>query len=60
MDPFTAVGLAGNLVQFVDFIWKLVTETREIALSADGSSENTRLLTMIMVDLDLVTLPLKA
>lgn len=51
MDPFTALGLAGNLVQFVDFAWKLVTETREIAVSADGSNENTRSLTSIMIDI---------
>jgi hypothetical protein len=51
MDPFTALGLAGNLVQFVDFAWKLVTETREIAISADGSNENTRSLTSIMIDI---------
>jgi hypothetical protein len=51
MDPFTALGLASNLVQFVDFAWKLVTETREIAISADGSNENTRSLTSIMIDI---------
>lgn len=52
MDPFTAIGLAGNLVQFVDFAWKLVTETRDIAISMSGSSGNTRLLTTIVADFE--------
>jgi hypothetical protein len=52
MDPFTAIGLAANILQFVDFAWKLVTETREIAISTNGSTENTRLLTSIIVDFE--------
>jgi hypothetical protein len=51
MDPFTALGRTVNLLQFADFAWKLVTETREIAKSTNGSNENTRLLTSIMMDI---------
>jgi hypothetical protein len=36
MDPLTAVSLAGNIVQFVDFSVKLVTGAYEIAGSSTG------------------------
>ncbi|EUC31138.1 hypothetical protein COCCADRAFT_6931 [Bipolaris zeicola 26-R-13] len=38
MDPFTAVGLAGNVVQFVDFACKLFSEARELKTSMTGQS----------------------
>ncbi|EUC47766.1 hypothetical protein COCMIDRAFT_58713, partial [Bipolaris oryzae ATCC 44560] len=38
MDPFTAVGLAGNIVQFVDFACKLFSEARELKTSVTGQS----------------------
>jgi hypothetical protein len=30
MDPFTALGLAGNILQFVDFSCELISKSREI------------------------------
>jgi hypothetical protein len=39
MNPFTALGLAGNLIQFVDFAWKLVAGTREIVISVNAPRE---------------------
>jgi hypothetical protein len=33
MDPLTALGLAGNIVQFLDFCGKIVLGTREVYLS---------------------------
>jgi hypothetical protein len=40
LDPFTAIGLAGNIVQFVDYSSKLISSTYEIYRSSTGSSEN--------------------
>lgn len=40
MDPVTAISLAGAVVQFVSFAYKLVAKTREIHESASGQSEN--------------------
>jgi hypothetical protein len=40
LDPFTAIGLAGNIVQFVDYSLKLISSTYEIYKSSTGSSEN--------------------
>lgn len=37
IDPMTALGLAGNIIQFVDFAIKLFAKTREIHESAEGS-----------------------
>jgi hypothetical protein len=38
LDPFTALGVAGNIVQFVDFTAKLISKSREIYESAEGAS----------------------
>lgn len=38
MNPFSAIGLAGNMVQFVDFGCKLFSQTREIYSSATSAS----------------------
>ncbi|CAJ2502582.1 Uu.00g099760.m01.CDS01 [Anthostomella pinea] len=40
MDPFAAIGLAGNIVAFVDFGYKLVAAAKSIHTSASGSSEH--------------------
>jgi hypothetical protein len=37
MEPFTALGLAGNVIQFVDFGMRLLSETHEIYQSSSGS-----------------------
>jgi hypothetical protein len=44
MDPLTALGLASNIVQFVDFSGKLISATHEIYTSASGArNENVEL-----------------
>ena len=40
MELLAALGLAGNIVQFVDFTCKLFSQGREIANSAVGASED--------------------
>jgi hypothetical protein len=53
LDPLTAIGLAGNIVQFVDFSFKIVSKASEIKQSADGVlTEN--------LDLEIVTRDLVA
>jgi hypothetical protein len=53
LDPFTVIGLAGNIVQFIDFSLKIVSKASEIRQSADGVlSEN--------FDLEIVTKDLVA
>jgi N-terminal domain on NACHT_NTPase and P-loop NTPases len=38
LDPFTAIGLAGNIVQFIDYSSKLITSAYEIYKSSTGSA----------------------
>jgi hypothetical protein len=37
MDPITALGIAGNIVQFIDFGLKAVSKAREIHSSSTGA-----------------------
>ena len=37
LDPITTIGLAGNIVQFVDFSWKLLSETKGMYDSTTGT-----------------------
>jgi len=55
LDPWTALGLAGNIVQFVDFTFKLISESREILKSRDGISDRNRTLQTIATDLSHLT-----
>ncbi|KAF2464920.1 uncharacterized protein BDR25DRAFT_241210, partial [Lindgomyces ingoldianus] len=50
MDAFTAIGLAGNIVQFVDFSWKLIAGCRVIYKSSEGASDETLTLGSIAND----------
>ena len=47
METFVALGLASNIVQFVDFSWKLFAEARMIHRSTAGASASTRTLVAI-------------
>ncbi|KAF2232431.1 hypothetical protein EV356DRAFT_505166 [Viridothelium virens] len=51
MDPFTALGLAGNIVQFLDFTLKLVSGRRTIYRSTEGASEGDSALQTIVTAL---------
>jgi hypothetical protein len=52
MEPLSALGLAANVVQFVDFTWRLISETRSIHKSADGAGEDVLLLDTILRDVE--------
>ncbi|KAK3687825.1 hypothetical protein B0T22DRAFT_489643 [Podospora appendiculata] len=46
-EPFAVLGLAGHIVKFVDFTWRLFAETHAIYNSTSGlSQENTELETI--------------
>ena len=38
MDPLTALGLGANVIQFIDFAWKLIGVGREAAESQNGAT----------------------
>ncbi|RWA08934.1 hypothetical protein EKO27_g6160 [Xylaria grammica] len=51
MDPFSALGLAANIIAFVDFSWKLLSSTREIYKIGEGSTSDTKFLHIIVQDI---------
>ena len=55
MDPFSALGLASNVVQFIDFGSKLISESHTIYKSASGSSTGSIELELIYSDLNELT-----
>ena len=42
LETFAAIGLAGNIVQFVHFTSTLLSETRELYRSTSGTSKKHR------------------
>ena len=51
MDPFTAIGLAASIVQFLEFGRKLVSGAVEIYQNVDGATSSNILLERITADL---------
>ncbi|KAF2869034.1 hypothetical protein BDV95DRAFT_609281 [Massariosphaeria phaeospora] len=54
-DPLTAIGLAGNIVQFVAFCGTLLSKTQELYKSADGALVEYLELEAITTHLDRLT-----
>ncbi|KAI9693968.1 MAG: hypothetical protein M1822_003239 [Bathelium mastoideum] len=52
LDPFSALGVAGNIVQFVDFSCKLVRNAQSISRSATGASQKATELSAIANDVE--------
>ncbi|PMD45669.1 hypothetical protein L207DRAFT_452788 [Hyaloscypha variabilis F] len=51
LDPMSAVSLAGNIIQFIDFSCKIVSKGRRIYLSRDGALPKNLELEIITNDL---------
>ncbi|KAI1121239.1 hypothetical protein F5Y10DRAFT_105093 [Nemania abortiva] len=51
LDPLSGIGLAGNLIQFVDSGIKVVSAFREISASADGALHENKVSEAIIKDL---------
>lgn len=51
MDPFSALGLASNIISLVDFIWKLAAGTQAIYQSSSGVSKENAFLEAIARDM---------
>ncbi|KAL5334098.1 hypothetical protein BJX70DRAFT_402880 [Aspergillus crustosus] len=41
MDPFAAIGLAGNIVTRIDFGFKIVGKAREIQITISGATADS-------------------
>ena len=52
MDPVAAIGLISNIVQFVDFSWRLLDEARTLYKSTTGASRESNVLELVLDDLN--------
>ena len=50
LDPLTALSLAGNVIQFIDFSSKLVSKGREIYRSTDGALRDNLEIEIVTAD----------
>lgn len=60
MDPFSAIGLAGNIVGFLDFGFKLLAKAREIQASSSGTAAANENLASLTQHFQQVTASLRA
>ena len=51
MDPVAALGLAGNIVQFVDFSCKVIHDSKSLYSSSTGASAGNDILESISSDI---------
>ena len=51
MDAIAALSLASNIVQFVDFLWRLLREFRDLENSSTGTSAGNDVIEVIARDL---------
>jgi hypothetical protein len=47
-----ALGVAGNVIAFVDFLWTILSEARGIYKSPAGESDQARFIDMLVSDVD--------
>ncbi|KAF4535006.1 uncharacterized protein LTHEOB_2981 [Lasiodiplodia theobromae] len=59
MDPLSSLGVAGNVIQFVDFSIRLVSKFNQIYRSADGALQENSELSEIATRLKSIAGPLK-
>ena len=50
MEPLTALGLAGNVIQFIDYAQKLVSGSKELYQSTTGLTKENDILDVITND----------
>ncbi|KAI0469619.1 hypothetical protein F4859DRAFT_136718 [Xylaria cf. heliscus] len=50
MDPLTALGLAGNVITFIDFTNKFVSKTVQVYQSVDGASKDAKMIENVTRD----------
>lgn len=55
MDPFTAIGLAGNIVAFIDFSYKVISGVSKIRSTLSGMTPENESLNVLVEDLNNVT-----
>jgi hypothetical protein len=59
MDPMTALGLVGNIVQLVDFSWKLISKSTELYKTGESALVGAPVIEAATVDLKLLSAKLR-
>lgn len=59
LDPLTAISLAGNVVQFVEFSGRIISKTRELTKSSHGTTEEAYNAEILIRDLVRITQQVK-
>lgn len=60
MDPFTAIGLAGNIIAFIDFGFEVVSTARDIYCSNSGATSENKDLEFLTGKVNKLALNLQA
>lgn len=55
MDPLAAIGLAGNIITFIDFSYKIISGMNEVLSSSNGMILENANLDVLAKDLDVIT-----
>lgn len=55
MDPFTAIGLAGNIISFIDLSYKVIAGVNKVLDSTSGMTPENAKLSALVEDLNGVT-----
>ncbi|KAL5340071.1 hypothetical protein BJX70DRAFT_397086 [Aspergillus crustosus] len=55
MDPLTAIGLAGNILQFIDYSYQVISGVNKVCSSATGMTPENESLSVLVEDLNAVT-----
>ncbi|KAL4864783.1 hypothetical protein BDV12DRAFT_200772 [Aspergillus spectabilis] len=58
MDPLTAIGLAGSILQFIDFSYEVISGVNDVCSSATGMAPENENLSVWVEDLNAVTVNL--
>lgn len=55
MDPLTAIGLAGNILTFIDYSYKVISGVNKVLSTSSGMTPENERLSVLVADLNLVT-----
>ena len=51
LDPISAIGLAGSVVQFVIYGYQILSKSNELQHAADGTDKDSKIMELVVMDL---------
>ncbi|CAI7632139.1 unnamed protein product [Penicillium glandicola] len=55
MDPLTAISLAGNILEFIDFSYKVISGVNKVLSTSNGMTPENEQLSILVEDLNVIT-----